>query len=80
VPQQELDLLQFASVDVAQLRAGPAKFMRSEMIKLDTGSHLRRTTMLNRVPVDAQPQRFCCSLRISLRAKFAGCADDLLPK
>jgi hypothetical protein len=32
-----LDLLQLASVYVAQLRAGPAKVMRSEMIELDAG-------------------------------------------
>jgi hypothetical protein len=35
MPQKELDLLQFTSVYVAQLRTGPPKIVRSEVIKLN---------------------------------------------
>jgi hypothetical protein len=35
MPQKELDLLQFPSVYVAQLRAGPPKIVRGEVIELN---------------------------------------------
>jgi hypothetical protein len=35
MPQKELDLLQFTSVYVTQLRTGLSKIVRSEVIELD---------------------------------------------
>jgi hypothetical protein len=48
VPEEELYLLQFTSIDMAELRAGAPKIMRREAIKLQA---LR--TAPNHVPDDA---------------------------
>src|SRR5271170_39547 len=52
MPQKELDLHQFTSVYVAQLRTGPPKIVRSEVIKLNPLRQLRTTyqTTFSEIP------------------------------